>query len=436
MNQIVPVFKHLTSMWLLLATLACTATKLHAATNIVLSGDNLQTRIDAAAAGDTMVIQSGAYGGTITINKALTLVRSGTGDVQLQGPVAINTAGAVTISQLLFADAVNITGGALVSVQESRFQGTVVATGGKMVIRRSLLTAPLYLTNTALTGLRFTNQFPGSVSFWVTAPANSALPMILSQCSLAGDLVAFGYSVSVGYSKLVAMSVVDGDARIVGNRFLRTPAEREVNANSSIQGIRSQLKIYNNEIRSGLNTGGEGIYGVKLISCDASVVNNTVSLTGHGSTYYVHGMSLEGPASNYRVIGNIVLADGGFFEVNAIQHTPDFAGSVLVSHCCLVPRPSNNNLKMTDMLYTDPGLSSEFALNPDSPCRDAGPPDAIYNDRDGTRNDIGYTGGPLYNPANYTTDLPIAFWLNTTPRKLVKGLNNTIRVDAAAVAGH
>jgi hypothetical protein len=71
----------------------------------------------------------------------------------------------------------------------------------------------------------------------------------------------------------------------------------------------------------------------------------------------------------------------------------------------------------------------------DSPCRNAGPPDAIYNDRDGTRNDIGFTGGPLYNPANFTTDLPLAFWLDTTPRKVLKGVNNTIRVDAAAVAG-
>jgi hypothetical protein len=70
-----------------------------------------------------------------------------------------------------------------------------------------------------------------------------------------------------------------------------------------------------------------------------------------------------------------------------------------------------------------------------SPCRNAGPPDAIYNDRDGTRNDIGFTGGPLYNPANFTTDLPLAFWLDTTPRKVLKGVNNTIRVDAAAVAG-
>ena len=117
MNQIVSVSKRRVAILALLALFSFLASIVHAATNIVLSGDNLQTRIDAAAAGDTMVIQSGAYGGAITISKALTLVRSGTGDVQLQGPVAINTAGAVAISQLQFADAVSITGGALVSVQ-------------------------------------------------------------------------------------------------------------------------------------------------------------------------------------------------------------------------------------------------------------------------------------------------------------------------------
>ena len=36
----------------------------------------------------------------------------------------------------------------------------------------------------------------------------------------------------------------------------------------------------------------------------------------------------------------------------------------------------------------------DFRLSPVSPCIDAGDPAAGYNDRDGTRNDIGAYGGP------------------------------------------
>ncbi len=35
------------------------------------------------------------------------------------------------------------------------------------------------------------------------------------------------------------------------------------------------------------------------------------------------------------------------------------------------------------------------SLAPGSPAIDAGDPDPAYNDLDGTRNDMGYTGGPF-----------------------------------------
>ena len=42
----------------------------------------------------------------------------------------------------------------------------------------------------------------------------------------------------------------------------------------------------------------------------------------------------------------------------------------------------------------DPG-NDDFHLQPGSPCIDAGYPDKIVNDVDGTRNDMGAYGGPL-----------------------------------------
>lgn len=38
--------------------------------------------------------------------------------------------------------------------------------------------------------------------------------------------------------------------------------------------------------------------------------------------------------------------------------------------------------------------NDDYHLQEDSPCRNAGNPDAEYNDADGARNDIGAYGGP------------------------------------------
>jgi len=40
-------------------------------------------------------------------------------------------------------------------------------------------------------------------------------------------------------------------------------------------------------------------------------------------------------------------------------------------------------------------VKEDFSLVTGSPCIDAGNPEPMYNDLDGSRNDIGLTGGPL-----------------------------------------
>jgi hypothetical protein len=83
----------------------------------------------------------------------------------------------------------------------------------------------------------------------------------------------------------------------------------------------------------------------------------------------------------------------------------------------------------------DPNLAADGSLNAGSPCINAGPPDAVYNNRDGTRNTMGYTGGPYYNPANYTNNNPMIFLL-TGQQTAIKGIQTTIPVSVGASAGH
>jgi hypothetical protein len=95
---------------------------------------------------------------------------------------------------------------------------------------------------------------------------------------------------------------------------------------------------------------------------------------------------------------------------------------------------------LVNCLQADPRLAAfpptnNLSLLSDSPCINAGPPDAIYYNRDGTRNTMGYTGGPYWNPANYTNNNPMVFLL-TGQQTIVNGAQTSIQLNVGASAGH
>jgi hypothetical protein len=87
-------------------------------------------------------------------------------------------------------------------------------------------------------------------------------------------------------------------------------------------------------------------------------------------------------------------------------------------------------------LNTDPKLNfanGDFTLKPDSPCIDKGPPDPQYNDRDGSRNDIGMFGGHNFIPDGRTTNKPIVLDLDVAPIAVPVGGSVTIESTGATV---
>ena len=73
------------------------------------------------------------------------------------------------------------------------------------------------------------------------------------------------------------------------------------------------------------------------------------------------------------------------------------------------------------------------AIKASSPAIDKGPPDARYNDHDGTRNDIGMYGGHSFLINGRTTDKPIPIQLSTTPAFVPVGGTVTIESTGATV---
>jgi len=82
---------------------------------------------------------------------------------------------------------------------------------------------------------------------------------------------------------------------------------------------------------------------------------------------------------------------------------------------------------------TDPLLNNDLTLASDSPCIDAGPPDPQYNDRDGSRNDIGMFGGHNFIPDGRTTNKPIVLGLDVAPIAVPTGGTVTIESTGATV---
>ena len=68
-------------------------------------------------------------------------------------------------------------------------------------------------------------------------------------------------------------------------------------------------------------------------------------------------------------------------------------------------------------------------LQPSSPCINAGVNDPIFNDLDGTRNDIGPGGGCLFDPDARTTTKPIVISFDLSPQQLLKGVDTQINLS-------
>jgi hypothetical protein len=83
-----------------------------------------------------------------------------------------------------------------------------------------------------------------------------------------------------------------------------------------------------------------------------------------------------------------------------------------------------------DPKFTDLA-NGDYTLASDSPAINAGPPDAQYKDRDGTRNDIGMYGGHSFIPDGRTTKKPIVLSIDASPIAVPTGGIITIESTGA-----
>ncbi|RLC57446.1 MAG: hypothetical protein DRH89_03480, partial [Candidatus Cloacimonadota bacterium] len=95
------------------------------------------------------------------------------------------------------------------------------------------------------------------------------------------------------------------------------------------------------------------------------------------------------------VITNSIINDNG--EIHFVQSTP------IITYSCVTGGFTGEGNIDENPLFVAPtagdgngydGLAADWSLQTGSPCINAGNPDAMYNDPDGSRNDMGAYGGP------------------------------------------
>ena len=478
--------------------------RLSAATNLVVAGDDLQSKINAAAAGDTLVVQSGVYGGTgdLLITKPVTLVRSGTSRALINLPVTIAASGVVTFSKIDFGMDLAFGGtNCLVRIYEG-IGKNIASTNGSLVIRRSIFDG-MVLAGTKLEALRLTNT--AQVRLIGNGSGKPKVPAVMVQ-SRCEHLLNFeqGMLATLGYCFLSGVIAFDSEINAVGTKVFNWSSSHRIGC---INGVswghdavalnRTQSRWWNCQIfLSGIGgilecsgaavalySGGGGklevancdlivygpgwpgrmgghAYGVLVDSGSALIRDSFFHLEGHGTgannnvIILAHNPSVQLMNSLGVSFEWYVPSDDTPWQGDSVKDShptsaspiPVVAGNNIGAKWGFTPSPTNpincfwlTNAKNTIIIpTTGPNAYKDFTneLAPDSPLINAGSDDPVLRNRDGTRNTIGATGGPMYNPALATTDQPMAFWLGLFPQRIVKGSVNTVDLDAAAAAGH
>lgn len=326
----------------LVATFVIAAAPIPASADILnVPGDypTIQGAIDAAPEGAVIYVAAGVYNENIDfLGKAL--IVEGTGPDSIihgggNGPVVRFVNGESDYSTI---DSFTITGG-------------LSATGGGVEIRNS---SPTVLRN------HIVGNSAASVGSGIFVTGISAAPQILN------NLMAFNTGVDGGDPHTI--QVAGASPRIVNNTIMRNDSNAILTVGSGTPEIRNNILARNGSRTVGGGTRGRGIcdFAPGTITQYNLFFRNTIAALLTSGTDFRRIREAEETLATVRLSGNIDAA-------------PRFSGGN-------APRSIENATRDRFIPRADSNRASR-AIG-------AGDPSAAYNNVDGTRNTIGFTGGP------------------------------------------
>ncbi len=321
------------------AVALCAAATASAATITVGPGESIQAAIEGAAPGDRIDVAAGTYAEDIDFGgKAVSVVGSGP-DTVLHGT---GTGSVVTFES----------GETAASVIDSMvIRGGSAVVGGGIKINGA---SPTVVRNIVLDNF--------------ASARGSGISVQDSQSLIANNLLVYNET-SLGDPH--AIQLADASPTIVNNTIVRNDSNGIFIAGTSAPAIKNNLLA-----RNGSKGRGRGI-------CDFSPGTARIS---HSLFWKNRKAALLTGGTDFGKIRRANRLIGPPRLIENVDGNPEF----------LLRRPPAIGSKKAEAL-TIADLAALFRPNPAGKrlrAIDGGDPDPAYDDRDGTRNDIGFTGGP------------------------------------------
>ncbi len=415
---------------------------------VVSSGQSLQAAIDNAAAGDNITVMTGTYNENITLTKGVDIRGSG-GTVQVTGTLTItNVPLPVYLADILLgksgAAGITITGSSNVRFDRCNLtnSGSLSATGSKLYFYKQTFSASATFTAncdwtmqrcTIAGNVDSTNstaaKFIGSTIQGSLTHNNGEITVFQSNFNGTNGMtltLASNQSGWVAYNRLYFLNWTGGTAQIVGNAF----EGRERNDFFLQIGSGCNANVRNNLMWNDgrFHNGGGWQAGASAIRILGNaglvkIINNCIA-------DLFQGIEVVGAPTGVEIRGN-------YFEPGpstSFAVWTGSAGTIIDSNNFLAAVNGGTQTNNISALQTYVNGDWGLGLTATSAGKNAGPSDAIYNDLDGTRNDIGCTGGHAYDPTGRTTTKPVVLSGEVSPLYVKRGQAVTIKARAAVIA--
>lgn len=387
----------------------------HGASHNVGVGQSIQTAVNGAASGDSIVLTAPTnYDGNVSITgKALRIVSLHRNNHDLTGSVTISA----------------VPAGQSVTFNNLSLSGTVTATDSSLNLLRCTLGQEVKATN------------PGSV--------NTQLAIV--QSALSGKLHSSLSRTWVGYSDL-RQGYFEGYVEIVGNIF---DGEGFGGIGIDLNGSSTMANVHNNIVKNFLgaypSSMKEVCIGIRINSMATATIKNNQIQNNRNSLHRANSYSGMGI---FVKSGQSVLISSNMIMDNRVNHgNPDsitgnaqiWAPAHNVKILYNTIHNDGNNISPVNGGASDLHSISNLDFNGQNfltqPAhwmsgktgKDKGSPKDIDKDHDGSRNDIGPNGGRNYVPNGRTTDKTIPISFSIAPQIVQVGGTVTIESTGATV---
>ena len=421
----------------------------HGAVYTVNVGQTIQSAIDSASSGDEIIVNGAFFEEDLVIDgKSLTLRRQSLIS-EINSISFTNASGTSILEGFKVRQDLNATGSDI-KIRDCDIIGFVLINDGDLTVGNSKFHQSVNVNQGSLSLTKSIVDQNVTIN-QPTDSSGSPTRTVIAQSTISEKLTSNASDSFVSYNT-IRHSTFKGNATVIGNTIDGRNLE---SIGIDLNGTGSIAKVFNNLIHNFKTDTSRDLENVCIgISVgndtQAEITNNLIYDCydyGHlGSTNKVGiGIYVESSTGNL-ILGNILwncysYAYSGNNPAHRLIWAP--ATGTLVMNNLFWRLDSKQStiyvgggVYASDSIEGNPGFSSypiDFTLKADSPCIDKGPPDARFNDRDGSRNDIGMFGGHNYIPDGRTTNKPIVLGLDVAPIAVPVGGSVTIESTGATV---